>query len=173
MGWKKEEKNEKKLLQSRIYRCLLYTSPSPRDQRGSRMPSSAWKKKRINCWERQAWVSTIWRESTREELLIFSRKKCKARTVVGRGGGEPAMWPRIWVTSRREREKKGKDNKWDEKKKKKMKRSFYSPEFTARKSRISSFLGVPAVSARRRVKRWSKGKRALSTVLGRVFHTKT
>ena len=26
--------------------CLLYTSPSPRDQRGSRMPSSAWKKKR-------------------------------------------------------------------------------------------------------------------------------
>ena len=25
----------------RIYICLLYTSPSPRDQRGSRMPSSA------------------------------------------------------------------------------------------------------------------------------------
>ena len=24
-----------------ILRCLLYTSPSPRDQRGSRMPSSA------------------------------------------------------------------------------------------------------------------------------------
>ena len=24
-----------------VYRCLLYTSPSPRDQRGSRMPSSA------------------------------------------------------------------------------------------------------------------------------------
>ena len=24
-----------------IYNCLLYTSPSPRDQRGSRMPSSA------------------------------------------------------------------------------------------------------------------------------------
>ena len=24
-----------------IYGCLLYTSPSPRDQRGSRMPSSA------------------------------------------------------------------------------------------------------------------------------------
>ena len=24
-----------------MYRCLLYTSPSPRDQRGSRMPSSA------------------------------------------------------------------------------------------------------------------------------------
>ena len=23
------------------YTCLLYTSPSPRDQRGSRMPSSA------------------------------------------------------------------------------------------------------------------------------------
>ena len=24
-----------------VYLCLLYTSPSPRDQRGSRMPSSA------------------------------------------------------------------------------------------------------------------------------------
>ena len=27
--------------QSFSYNCLLYTSPSPRDQRGSRMPSSA------------------------------------------------------------------------------------------------------------------------------------
>ena len=26
---------------SKLYGCLLYTSPSPRDQRGSRMPSSA------------------------------------------------------------------------------------------------------------------------------------
>ena len=26
---------------ARLQRCLLYTSPSPRDQRGSRMPSSA------------------------------------------------------------------------------------------------------------------------------------
>ena len=26
---------------ARVYTCLLYTSPSPRDQRGSRMPSSA------------------------------------------------------------------------------------------------------------------------------------
>ena len=26
---------------SKAYNCLLYTSPSPRDQRGSRMPSSA------------------------------------------------------------------------------------------------------------------------------------
>ena len=25
----------------RVHGCLLYTSPSPRDQRGSRMPSSA------------------------------------------------------------------------------------------------------------------------------------
>ena len=31
---------EKKSLEG-IYTCLLYTSPSPRDQRGSRMPSSA------------------------------------------------------------------------------------------------------------------------------------
>ena len=30
----------------RIKRCLLYTSPSPRDRTRSRMPSSAWKKKR-------------------------------------------------------------------------------------------------------------------------------
>ena len=28
-------------LQDQLYLCLLYTSPSPRDQRGSRMPSSA------------------------------------------------------------------------------------------------------------------------------------
>ena len=27
--------------QGKSYNCLLYTSPSPRDQRGSRMPSSA------------------------------------------------------------------------------------------------------------------------------------
>ena len=26
---------------SAVFPCLLYTSPSPRDQRGSRMPSSA------------------------------------------------------------------------------------------------------------------------------------
>ena len=26
---------------AKLYNCLLYTSPSPRDQRGSRMPSSA------------------------------------------------------------------------------------------------------------------------------------
>ena len=29
------------LTYSLLYLCLLYTSPSPRDQRGSRMPSSA------------------------------------------------------------------------------------------------------------------------------------
>ena len=28
-------------IQSPYFTCLLYTSPSPRDQRGSRMPSSA------------------------------------------------------------------------------------------------------------------------------------
>ena len=31
----------KTLLCDMFYACLLYTSPSPRDQRGSRMPSSA------------------------------------------------------------------------------------------------------------------------------------
>ena len=34
LGKKKETAREKMI-------CLLYTSPSPRDQRGSRMPSSA------------------------------------------------------------------------------------------------------------------------------------
>ena len=34
-----EEENEEGLI--RYHFCLLYTSPSPRDQRGSRMPSSA------------------------------------------------------------------------------------------------------------------------------------
>ena len=33
--------NNKKAWQADICSCLLYTSPSPRDQRGSRMPSSA------------------------------------------------------------------------------------------------------------------------------------
>ena len=33
--------NDLKLLVTRLNDCLLYTSPSPRDQRGSRMPSSA------------------------------------------------------------------------------------------------------------------------------------
>ena len=33
------EKEEEKV--EEFYNCLLYTSPSPRDQRGSRMPSSA------------------------------------------------------------------------------------------------------------------------------------
>ena len=33
--------NSLKIVDGRVYFCLLYTSPSPRDQRGSRMPSSA------------------------------------------------------------------------------------------------------------------------------------
>ena len=33
--------NEGQFEMAGIVRCLLYTSPSPRDQRGSRMPSSA------------------------------------------------------------------------------------------------------------------------------------
>ena len=32
---------DKKIILTPNYTCLLYTSPSPRDQRGSRMPSSA------------------------------------------------------------------------------------------------------------------------------------
>ena len=34
-------KHEQGETEFRLYYCLLYTSPSPRDQRGSRMPSSA------------------------------------------------------------------------------------------------------------------------------------
>ena len=34
-------KTQDPAVSERAYRCLLYTSPSPRDQRGSRMPSSA------------------------------------------------------------------------------------------------------------------------------------
>ena len=37
----KNEEEVKEFLNERIKDCLLYTSPSPRDQRGSRMPSSA------------------------------------------------------------------------------------------------------------------------------------
>ena len=35
------ELDKRKPGQSKFTTCLLYTSPSPRDQRGSRMPSSA------------------------------------------------------------------------------------------------------------------------------------
>ena len=56
LGLRKAPKKKMKLVgrtaqdvQTNIRRrspCLLYTSPSPRDKRQSRMPSSAWKKKR-------------------------------------------------------------------------------------------------------------------------------
>ena len=38
---REHKKLESKVSQIHRYTCLLYTSPSPRDQRGSRMPSSA------------------------------------------------------------------------------------------------------------------------------------
>ena len=44
MDFEEEKGGVSSLLQRQIARlrdCLLYTSPSPRDQRGSRMPSSA------------------------------------------------------------------------------------------------------------------------------------
>ena len=34
-------KDDRSVLSCMTWNCLLYTSPSPRDQRGSRMPSSA------------------------------------------------------------------------------------------------------------------------------------
>ena len=37
----KLDQNNRILVNEGIKRCLLYTSPSPRDQRGARMPSSA------------------------------------------------------------------------------------------------------------------------------------
>ena len=36
-----KDSSEYKFVTNHIGSCLLYTSPSPRDQRGSRMPSSA------------------------------------------------------------------------------------------------------------------------------------
>ena len=38
---KKHYPNKENLVLLKVNACLLYTSPSPRDQRGSRMPSSA------------------------------------------------------------------------------------------------------------------------------------
>ena len=40
-SWKDKSTGEKKEKTSWHRICLLYTSPSPRDQRGSRMPASA------------------------------------------------------------------------------------------------------------------------------------
>ena len=43
-SWTKESIKAAKMLGHQVFIsdiCLLYTSPSPRDQRGSRMPSSA------------------------------------------------------------------------------------------------------------------------------------
>ena len=39
-AWRKHVKHKPRIIVKHIG-CLLYTSPSPRDQRGSRMPSSA------------------------------------------------------------------------------------------------------------------------------------
>ena len=43
MKWIEDHRDEFKVpvMNRQFYNCLLYTSPSPRDQRGSRMPSSA------------------------------------------------------------------------------------------------------------------------------------
>ena len=38
---RERDKKEKRIKVTKLYDCLLYTSPSPRDKRQSRMPSSA------------------------------------------------------------------------------------------------------------------------------------
>ena len=58
-------------------------------RRGESSNLFAKKKKRINCWERLAWVSTIRRESTREELKS-SRDK-NARHEPYRVGGKKSL----------------------------------------------------------------------------------
>ena len=64
-----------------------------------------------------AWIGTIRRESTREESAEpFSTKKKQGTYRSGEGGEEPTMWPRIWVTTKREQHKKGEEKKWDGKK---------------------------------------------------------
>ena len=39
--WSRGMQNPPRKIRVQVTSCLLYTSPSPRDQRGSRMPSSA------------------------------------------------------------------------------------------------------------------------------------
>ena len=41
VGIKKDLRDDRDVIKELAKACLLYTSPSPRDQRGSRMPSSA------------------------------------------------------------------------------------------------------------------------------------
>ena len=41
-----KRKTNSRKLKDMVKNCLLYTSPSPRDRQKSRMPSSAWKKKK-------------------------------------------------------------------------------------------------------------------------------
>ena len=59
LGWSYQ--TEKKNRDDRhIYICLLYTSPSPRDQRGYRMPSSAWKKQTAQTDLLILWGIGVW-----------------------------------------------------------------------------------------------------------------
>ena len=78
-------------------------------------------KRRIGCWRRLllvAWVGAIRCESTREgKVEVFSWYNFMQGTNCrGEERKEPTLWPRIWVTTRKEREKKGEENKWDGKK---------------------------------------------------------
>ena len=67
------------------------------------------KEERRHSWYLSPYFYMSRRKSKGMYTMEFGSCKCKARTAVGRGGEEPAMWPRIWVTttSRRERKKEG------------------------------------------------------------------
>ena len=48
--------------------CLLYTSPSPRDRTRSRMPSSAWKKKKYTRNTRETLYTRYYEEIARPKI---------------------------------------------------------------------------------------------------------
>ena len=99
---------------SGIPRMLLVLILEFEPRRGDILIFFSVQEKMIKCWERLALIDTIRRESSREgraqnRLAITVQSPNRS----GEGGGEPAMWLRVWVTTRRERGKKRKYNRWD------------------------------------------------------------
>ena len=62
--------------------------------------------------ERVAWVGTIGREWVDDGRKSWNlpTKRRKGTNRRGEGSEEPAMWPQIWATTRRERKRKAKAN---------------------------------------------------------------